>query len=384
VAQAQTQPARPGLDPSTDQEQRVTPLELFFDLVFVLSFTQVTASMAEHPTWTGIGEGLLILAAVWWAWAAYGWLTNAIDADENVNRLCMFAAMAAMLLVSLAIPEAFGAEGLLFAGAYLFVRAMHLILYVRNTRREGDQDNLGAILGLAPGFLFSSLLFVVGGALEGDARVVIWTIAVLADYATPLVFGNENFRLHPGHFAERHGLIVIIAFGESIVAIGAGASEIELTGRVVLAATLGFAVTAALWWTYFDDAHEGVERRLHDLHGRTRNTTARDAYSFLHLPMVAGIVLLALGVKKTLGHVDDPLEVVPAIALCGGTALYLVAQVAFRMRCAISGRASRLLTAAACAALVPLATETSALIALAAIAAVCAGLVAFETARMPP
>src|SRR6185436_2253660 len=119
-------------------EQRVSPLELFFDLVFVLSFTQVTLKMAHHPGWAGLGEGLLILAAVWWAWAAYGWLTNAIDPDENLNRLAMFAAMGAMLVVSLSIPEAFGDLGLLFGGAYFVVRGLHLLLYVTNTRRADD------------------------------------------------------------------------------------------------------------------------------------------------------------------------------------------------------------------------------------------------------
>src|SRR5687767_407520 len=251
VATQEQQSAQPRLDPSTDQEQRVTPLELFFDLVFVLSFTQVTAVMAADPTWQGLGEGMLVLAAVWWAWAAYGWLTNAIDADENLNRLAMFASMGAMLIVSLAIPQAFGEEALLFACAYAFVRVMHVVLYVRNTRKAGDEDNLGAILTLTPGFLLTSALFVIGGALGGDAQVVIWLVAVVLDYATPLVFGNEAFHLHPGHFAERHGLIVIIALGESIVAIGAGAG-FELEGGEVVAAGLGIAAVAALWWAYFD------------------------------------------------------------------------------------------------------------------------------------
>ena len=362
-----------------ERDKKVEPLELFFDLVFVFALTQVTARLADDPSWIGLLRGLFVLAAIWWAWGAYAWLTNEVDGQRRQVRLAMFAAMAAMLVVALAIPGAFEDDALLFGGAYLLVRVLHVALFAAGT---DDVDVRQAARALAPSAVLAPLLIVAASALDGTAELAVWGLALALDYIGGGLRGIEGWRLSPGHFAERHGLIVIIAFGESIVAIGAGAADIELTGRVVLAATLGFAVTAALWWTYFDDAQAGVERHLHDLRGRTRNTTARDAYSFLHLPMVAGIVLLALGVKKTLGDVDDPLKLVPAIALCGGTALYLVAQVAFRMRCAITGRASRLLTATACAALVPLATETSALIGLAALAAVCAALVAFETTRV--
>ena len=217
----------------------MTPLELFFDLVFVLSFTQVTATIAEDPTWEGLGEGMLILAAVWWAWAAYGWLTNAIDADENLNRLAMFAAMAAMLIVSLAIPEAFGDLGLLFGCAY-FVRAGACTCCSTSATpaATGDEDNLGAILKLAPGLLLGSALLVVAGALDGGARSSLWIVALADRLRTPLLFGTEEFNIQPGHFAERHGLIVIIALGESIVAIGAGAASSSRRGEVV-AAVLG-------------------------------------------------------------------------------------------------------------------------------------------------
>jgi low temperature requirement protein LtrA len=162
-------------------EQRVSPLELFFDLVFVLSFTQVTLKMAHHPGWAGLGEGLLILAAVWWAWCAYGWLTNSIDPDQNLNRLCMFAAMGGMLVVSLSIPEAFGDRGVLFGCAYFFVRAMQLVLYVRNTPGASEEGDLQAILKLAPGFLLGSALLIVAGVLDGGARTSVWILAILID-----------------------------------------------------------------------------------------------------------------------------------------------------------------------------------------------------------
>ena len=183
--------------PTTEGEQRVAPLELFFDLVFVLSFTQVTATIADESSWEGLGEGMLILAAVWWAWAAYGWLTNTIDPDENVNRLAVLSAMAAMLVVSLSIPDAFGDRGLLFGCAYFFVRAMHLVLYVRTTRRQEDTYDLEAILKLAPGLLLGSALLIVAGLLDGGARASVWIIAILIDWATPLLFGSEEFHLDP-------------------------------------------------------------------------------------------------------------------------------------------------------------------------------------------
>jgi len=309
-----------------ERDKKVEPLELFFDLVFVFALTQVTARLADDPSSIGLLRGLFVLAAIWWAWGAYAWLTNEVDAQRRQVRLTMFAAMAAMLVAALAIPGAFEDDALLFGGAHLLVRVLHVALFAAGTDDVGVRQ---AARALAPSSVLAPLLIVAASGLDGTAALAVWGLALGLDYIGGGLRGIEGWRLSPGHFAERHGLIVIIAFGESIVAIGVGVSEIDLTGRVVLAATLGFAVTAALWWTYFDEAQESVERHLHDLHGRTRNTTARDAYSFLHLPMVAGIVLLALGVKQTLGHVDDALKVVPAIALCGGTALYLVAQVAF-------------------------------------------------------
>ncbi len=360
-----------------EPEERVTPLELFFDLVFVLSFTQVTATIAHDPTWEGLGEGVLILAAVWWAWAAYGWLTNAIDPDENLNRLAMFGAMAAMLVVSLAIPETFGDLGLLFGCAYFTVRALHLILYVSNTRRNDDSDDLGAILKLAPGLLLASALLVVAGALDGGARTSLWIIAILIDWSTPLLFGTEEFNLQPGHFAERYGLIVIIALGESIVAIGAGAG-FELNAQEVIAAVLAIASVAALWWAYFDVVAIVAERRLTEAPKGEQAPLARDSYSYIHFPMILGIVLLAVGLKKTELAVDEPLKTIPAVALCGGVALYLVAHIAFRYRNVGTVNWHRAVAAVAALALIPLALEVDALASVAAVTALLVLLIAFE------
>ena len=361
-------------------EERTSPLELFFDLVFVLSFTQVTAAMAADPTWSTLGEQLLVLAAVWWAWAAYGWLTNAIDVDENLNRIAMAAAMAAMLIVSLSLPEAFGEYGLLFGCSYFAVRALHVVLYVTNTRRAGDEDNLGAFLKLAPGLLLGSALLVVAGALDGDARLYVWILALLIDYSTPLLFGTAEFNLHPGHFAERYGLIIIIALGESLVAIGAGAG-FELNTAEVVAALLGIASAFALWWAYFDIVAIVAERRLSEAPPGEQGPLARDSYSYLHFPMIAGIVLFAFGLKKTEAAPEDLLKDVPAVALCGGVALYLAGHIAFRYRNVRTFNSHRAIATLACLALIPLALEVDALIALGAVTAVLVTLVAYEAIR---
>jgi low temperature requirement protein LtrA len=358
-------------------EERVTPLELFFDLVFVLSFTQVTLKMAENPGWESLGEGLLILAAVWWAWCAYGWLTNSIDPDENLNRVCMFAAMGGMLIVSLTIPDAFGDRGVLFGCAYFFVRAMQLVLYVRNTPGAAEGGDLQAILRLAPGFLLGSALLIAAGLLDGGGRASVWILAILVDWSTPLLFGTEEFHLDPVHFAERHGLIVMITWGESILAVGA-ATEFTLTAGQVFAALFGIAAVAALWWAYFDVVAIVAERRLAEAPPGEQAPLARDAYSYLHFPLIAGIVLLALGLKETLALTGESLETVPALALCGGPALYLLGQIAFRERTLGSFSPHRALAAVALLALIPLALGADALVALAAVAAVLAILIAYE------
>ncbi len=289
------------------EEHRVTPLELFFDLVFVLSFTQVTASMADDPTWTGLGQGMLILAAVWWAWSGYAWLTNAIDPSEDANRLLVFVAMAAMLIVSLAVPGAFGDEAILFGVAYFVVRAVHLLLYLREARREQGDELMSGVLSMAPAWLLSPALIIVAGLFDGTAQVSIWVVALLIDYGSAVVGSSEGYRVHVAHFTERFGLIIIIALGESIVAIGSGAG-FAISGLEVVAAVAAIVLAAALWWAYFGVSAIVAERRLLEAPESEQTLLARDSYAFLHLPMIAGIVLLALGIKKTLADVEAPLE----------------------------------------------------------------------------
>jgi low temperature requirement protein LtrA len=292
----------------------------------------------------------------------------------------MFSAMAAMLVVSLSIPEAFGDRGLLFGCAYFFVRAMQLVLYVRNTKRDEDTDNLEAIMKLAPGLLIGSALLIVAGLLDGGARTSVWIIAILIDWSTPLLFGSEGFRLHPGHFAERYGLIIMIALGESVLAIGA-AAELTLSTGEVVAALLGITAVVALWWAYFDIVAIVAERRLKEAPPGEQAPLARDSYSYLHFPMIAGIVLLAMGLKKTLADTGEPLDTVPAIALCGGPALYMLGHIGFRYRNVGTLNKHRALETIVLLALIPLALSADALGALAAVSIVLAAFIAYEAIR---
>jgi low temperature requirement protein LtrA len=360
-------------------ERRVGVLELFFDLVFVLAITQVTSYLASHLNWLGVAEGLIILGLMWWAWVGYSWLTNSVDSDDVPARLTIFVAMAALVVVALAMPGAFGDEALLMACAYGLVRAMQVGLYAYGT--DKDDPNHGAILKLAPGFMLSSLLLIVGAVVGGDAQLWIWLAALLIDVSTPFIFDTSGFRVHAGHFAERHGLIIIIALGESIVALGAAASGQPLNFALVAGVTMGVGIAASLWWTYFDVTAVAAEHRLSIVDPVARARLARDAYSVIHLPMIAGIVLLALGLKKALGHTDHHLELIPALALVGGPALYLLAQVAFRYRNVRSIGWPRLIAAVLLLLLLPVALAVPALTAVAMVFAVVGLLVAFEAIR---
>ena len=367
------------LTPVLREESRVMPLELFFDLVFVLALTQCTALMADEPTWEGLAKGLLVLGVMWWSWVGYAWLTSVVNPEEGAVRLVVFAAMAAFLVVALCVPGAFTDEALLFACAYAIVRFSQVALFVLASR--DDPELRHAVWGLLASTAVGVGLLVAASFADGTLQGALWALALALDMGGVLFIDPSGWRLEPGHFAERHGLIVIIALGESIVAIGVGA-EAGVTTGVVVAACIGIAIAAALWWLYFDIVALVAERRLSNAApGRERNAIARDSFSYLHLPMVAGIVLVALGLKKTLEHVDDPLKVVPAAALLGGAAIYLLAHVAFRWRNVHRFSWQRLLTAALLVALLPVAVEIAALTTTAIVAALLAALIAFETWR---
>jgi low temperature requirement protein LtrA len=371
----------------SEREQRVTPLELFFDLVFVYAVTQVTQLMSHDPTWRGIGRGLLVLAALWWSWTGYAWLTNTLEPEEGRVRAGMFAAMAAMLVAALAVPDAYGEDAVPFGIAYLVVRLLHLVLYA--IAGKHDADLFGAIARFAPSATIAPALIVAGGFADGGLQTAAWIVALVVDYAGALVGHGEGWRISPAHFAERYGLVVIIALGESVIALGVGAAGVALTPGIVSAAVLGIVTIAALWWAYFDVYAVLAQQRLAEMSGARRARFARDYYSYLHLPMIAGIVLFALGLEVAIEHVDEPLASVSAVALAGGLSLYYFAHVVMRVRVVHLMRRTtsetpgwigpgRLAAAAGMLAVIPAARAVPALTALALVATLSWALIVWD------
>jgi low temperature requirement protein LtrA len=364
------------LTPVMREGERVMPLELFFDLVFVLAITQCTTLMADDPTWEGLARGMLVLGVLWWSWVGYAWLTSVVDPEEGGVRIAIFGAMAALLIVALCVPQAFGGLALEFALAYAVVRVGQIVLFVLAS--PDDPDLRRSVTGLAVGTAIGVGLLIGASSLDGLAQGGLWALALLLDMGEPYLFGGEGWKLSPGHFAERHGLIIIIALGESIVALGVGAGGLELDAGLIVAALLGIAIASAMWWAYFDLVALVAERRLRTAPRDEQVRIARDSFTYLHLPMVAGIIVFALGVKKTLAHVDHELDTVPAVALCGGAALYFLALSAFKRRNIGSFNYPRLVAASALVVLAPIATEIPALLAVGLVAAISVGLVAYE------
>lgn len=366
-------------EPPTDEDYSVSPLELFFDLVFVFAFTQVTAMMAKDLTGTGMLRGIALLLVVWWAWVGYSWLTNAVPVDDDVrSRIVVFAAMAAGLVMGLAIPKAFGDDGVLFGFAYLTVTLLFVLLYAVATRDNPEMNR--AVLLLAPGVLAAPVLVAIAGFFDaGVVRAALWTIALIVTLLAPFVSGTEGWHVRPKHFAERHGLIIIIALGESIVALGLAASDEKHTAAVVTAAVIGMVVVSAMWWLYFDLVAIAAERHLARATGAARNALARDAYSYLHALMILGIVFLALGLKKSVLELSEPLKLIPSVALFGGVALYLVAHILFRLRMIGTVNTQRGLVAVLLVAAIPIGVAVPAYVSLVMLLALLLGLIWYET-----
>ena len=356
----------------------MSPLELFFDLVFVFALTKVTAGMADDPTFTGLLHGMLVFVPLYWAWSGYAWLTSTVDPELVLTRVVMFAAMAGMGLAAVATPGAFGEDTLAWGLGYLVVHLVHVALFAVAARGNPDllRQVMSLVRALAPG---TGLILVAGLAFDGTARDLLWLAAIVLDFGIILGAGVEGWVVHAEHFAERFGLVLIIALGESIVAIGAG--DFDLGVSQIAAGTIAIVTIGMLWWAYFDVYALVAERRFHDAVGVEQLRIARDSYALLHLPMIAGIVLFALGVKKVLEHTGDPLKDMPAVALCGGLALYALAYVAFRRRNTGTFSALRAVAGLACLAVIPLALQAAALVALAILALIWTTLIAFETIR---
>lgn len=379
---------------SADEDHRVSTIELFFDLVFVYAITQTTQLMADHLSPTGVGQGLAMLAVLWWCWCSYAWLGTTIHVDHGIARLAMFGAMAVMFLVSLTIPEAFvDFPGGLYAPAlfvvcYALVRLLHLVAYLGAAKHDPGLRKV--LLRMFVGLLPSVVLLGVAAFLSGPWQLGLWVVALLADYLNVYLTGPEGWRLNsPAHFAERFGLIVIIALGESIVAIGIGIGALPMSWLVTGAAVCGLALAAGMWWTYFDVVARVSEHRLTRATGVERAKLATDSYTFLHLPLIAGIVLVALGLKKAFVYIadtahhspDEALHGVPIWALTGGLTLYLVALSALRKRNLGSWNVQRLAAGVLLVAATPLLEHVPAAVLLLVVAGLVLGLIGFERLR---
>lgn len=374
---------------TSDESHRVTPFELFFDLVFVFAFTQVTEYMAHEHSAVGVLQALVILSVLWWSWTSYSWLGNQTFVDEGPVRLGMAVAMAAMFVVALVIPEAFhdlegGLDGpVVFVAAYAVVRLVHLGLYLLAAAEDPGlrRQVIVSCVPLAIGVSLLGLGILVGG----DLQLPIWAAAMVLDLGLTYLYArNGNWRLHSAaHWSERYGLIVILALGESIVAIGVGASALPISTPLLAGALLAVALSVLLWWLYFDVLAIASEHELAHQRDHSRARLAVEGFTFLHLPLIAGVVVSALGVEEVIAHADDvePFGGFGSAALLGGTALYLIAHALFWRRTGGTWKWWRLITGAVLLGLIPAGALLPPLGALGLVVLVTAVPVTVETFR---
>ncbi len=309
------------LETAEEEERKTSYLELFFDLVFVFAVTQVTSLVAHDPTARGFAHGAIVFGLVWWAWSGYAWMTNAIDVERTEMRLLMLAAAAGSFLLAIVLPGAFGDDGVRFVLAYLFVRVLNVGLYVRGL--HGSEQE-AAIRRLAPYFLVSPVIAVVGGFLDDEWRALIWIGSLAVDVAGALRSSEWGFRVSPAHFAERYALFVIIALGESVVAVGAAAASLPRNAEFFATVLIAFGIVAVLWWSYFDFPALAAARALRFAAPEDRGALARDLFTFFHFPNVLGIIFVAVASKKALAHPTDPLSGGGRAALGLGLVLFLL------------------------------------------------------------
>jgi len=306
---------------------RVSTIELFFDLVFVFTITQLTALLVAEPTGAGVGRVVLIFGNVWWMYGGYAWLTNAVPPREPVLKLLMLVGMAGFLVTALAIPHAFGSSGVAFGIGYLVVTFVHTGLFLRSS----EESAVRAMFRLGPYNAVTAAMLLAAGFVHGPARWALWVAAFVLHWSSPAVTAVGGFRIRAGHFVERHGLIVLIALGESVVAVGLGAQgDHELTAGLVLTAVLGLALAAALWWLYFDSEDTRAERALDEAPQARNPWLALFAFGYAFLPVLGGIIVLAAGVRRGIVSYDHPATAATAWFLAAGTAAYVLGLVLLR------------------------------------------------------
>jgi low temperature requirement protein LtrA len=356
------------------EELRVSTLELFFDLVFVFTITQLTALLAHHPDGETLAQIVLMLAAIWWMYGAFAWLTNAVPPDHTALRLPLLAGMVAFFAISLTIPTAFTEDGVVFACAYLVVIAVHTFLYTQSATWT-----VAGVWSFARMNLVLGVLILVGAIFGGAAEYALWSVAVLIYLLVPAMVPEEAGWIRPAHFVERHGLVVMVALGESVVAVGIGASGLDLTWQLVAVAILGLTLSAELWWVYFLGDQEEAEGALRAMTPTRRQFYETNvAYYWAHLVMLLGIVCIAAALERAIAHAFDELSFALALALGGGTALYLAGHAFFRGVLGLSFKPWRAVALVLALATIPLGTATSALAQLAVLVAALAVCIAGE------
>jgi low temperature requirement protein LtrA len=357
-------PARPN-----EEIYRVTTLELFFDLVFVFAITQLTGVFADELSPLGLLQVVTMFGVMWWIYSGYAWLTNTLSPTTTKRRLLLLVGMAGFLIIALATPGAFTDTGVAWGIGYLIVVLVHAGLYV-----QGNPN----ILRVLPANLLAAVLIILAGLLDGTAVRLLWIASLVIAIAMPYVVrAGGRFVIQPAHIVERHGLLVIITLGESIIAIGIGATGLAVDAELAVVAVLSLALVASLWWAYFDHDDEDAERTLTAADDVTRTQLTMFGYFYAHIPIVVGIITMAAGMKKAIGHAWVPLHGGPAVALAGGVALFLAGDVLFRRLMRIGSSLIRAVAAAATLATIPIGLWTAAA-EVAALTIVVAGALALE------
>jgi low temperature requirement protein LtrA len=353
---------------------RVTTLELFFDLVFVFTLTQLTLVLEHDLSLAGVGRTFLLFVVLWWMYGAYAWLTNHVSPVRPSQRLLLLVGMAGFMVIAIAIPHAFGTSGVVFGLGYLVVTCVHLALF-------SQSDALIGVVRLAPFNVLSALLILGAGFVEGPAVYVLWVVAFLVQAVTPYLGVAPQFELNAEHFVERHGLLLIVALGETVVAIGNSVEVERVTAGVAGVVVLALALPAALWWAYFSGDDTAAEHTLAEADPAQRGVLAIRGYFFAHIPMLLGIVAAAAGIHEAVAHSAQPLGTSAALALAVGVALFFVGDAEFRRALRLGPAAPRMVTALLALATVPLGTRTTATVQLAALVIVIAGVLVAEHLR---
>ena len=304
------------------EDQSATFIELFFDLVFVFSVTQVVGLFHGELNWTVVGQAILVFWLVWWAWTQFTWALNAADTTHHLVELGTLVATAVAFFMAVALPDAFQGRGLWFAVPYVLGRVIGLTLYAWVA--SADPSQRAAVRNFAVVSLGGLAAVLIGGFMGGAMQYWFWGLAILLDIIAAAVGGQaEGWNLHPEHFGERHGLFVIIALGETLIVAAGGVTGVPWTGSLIVIAVLAVAITCGLWWSYFTRAKPELDRALESSHGAEQSTMARDVFSLIHFPMLCGVIAYAVAIEEAIAHPAEPLQFAGRIALAAGLVLFV-------------------------------------------------------------